>query len=72
MVPNTTSSTALFNANETLNSNFSVFNMMVLGNETLTINGTLNTLSTNLCQSLMVCDNATMNFTQTAVLNDAG
>ena len=72
VLPNTTSSIALFNANETLNSNFSVFNMMVLGNETLTINGTLNTTSTNLCRSLMVCDQATMNFTSTSVLNCAG
>ncbi len=72
VLPNTTSSTALFNANETLNSSFSVFNMMVLGNETLTINGTLTTTSTNLCRSFMVCDNATTNFTSTSVLNDAG
>ncbi len=73
VLPNTTSSTALFfNVGGTLNGNFSVFNMMALGNETITVNGTLNTTSTNLCQSLMVCDNAVANFTSTAVLNDAG
>ena len=71
-VPNTTSSIGLLTMNAHLDSSFGVYRMMMLGNEQVTINGTLSTMSTNRCNSFMVCDNAVANFTSTSALHDAG
>jgi T5SS/PEP-CTERM-associated repeat protein len=49
---------------------FSVNNMMLLGTETITFTGTLNTAGVGACQGLMVCDGAVADFTPTATLND--
>ena len=45
--------------------------MMLVGQETITFAGTLNTASTVPCQGLMVCDNAVAIFAPGATLNDA-
>jgi T5SS/PEP-CTERM-associated repeat protein len=45
--------------------------MMLLGQETITFTGTLDTASTAPCQGLMVCDNAVAIFAPGATLNDA-
>jgi len=50
---------------------FSVGSMMLLGQETITFTGTLDTASTAPCQGLMVCDNAVAIFAPGATLNDA-
>ncbi len=49
---------------------FSVNNMMLLGSETITFGGTLNTAGIGACKGLMVCDGATAIFAPGAVLND--
>ncbi len=49
---------------------FSVNNMMLLGSETITFNGTLNTAGVGACKGFMVCDGATAVFAPGAVLND--
>lgn len=72
VLPSTTSGLGLLTMSATLNNSFTAYQVMALGNEQITINGTLNTLSTNLCNSFMVCDNAVATFNPTAVLNDAG
>jgi T5SS/PEP-CTERM-associated repeat protein len=45
---------------------------MLLGQETVTINGAITTTSTALCESFMVCDNAVAVFTPTSSLISAG
>src|SRR5271165_4364838 len=49
---------------------FSVNNMMLLGTETITFTGTLNTAGAGACQGLMICDGATSVFAPGSVLND--
>jgi T5SS/PEP-CTERM-associated repeat protein len=49
---------------------FSVNNMMLLGTETITFSGTLNTAGVGNCKGLMVCDGAVADFTSGATLND--
>jgi T5SS/PEP-CTERM-associated repeat protein len=49
---------------------FSVNNMMLLGSETITFTGTLDTAGTAACQGLMVCDGAVAIFAPGATLND--
>jgi fibronectin-binding autotransporter adhesin len=49
---------------------FSVNNMMLLGTETITFDGTLDTTGVGACQGLMVCDGAEAIFAPSAVLND--
>ena len=49
---------------------FSVNNLMLLGSETITFTGTLDTAGVGACQGLMVCDNAEAIFAPGAVLND--
>jgi len=56
----------------TLNGSFIANTVMMLGTETVTVNGVLSTTNTNLCESFMVCNGAVANFTATSVLNDAG
>ena len=72
VVPNTTSSIGLLTTGAELDTSFGVYRMMMLGNEQVTINGTLSTMSTNHCNSFMVCDGAVANFTSTSALHDAG
>lgn len=49
---------------------FSVNNMMLLGTETITFTGALDTAGVGACQGLMVCDGAEAIFAPGAVLND--
>jgi len=56
----------------TLNGAFTAKTVMLLGTETVAINGELTTTNTNFCESFMVCDGAVANFADTSVLNDAG
>ena len=72
VAPSGIASIGLFTMNATLNNTFTVGEMMMLGVEAITVNGTLNTLSTNHCQSFMICNGAVVTFSPTAVLNDAG
>ena len=67
-----TNSIALFQMGATLNTSFTAGSFMAFGNEAITINGTLNTLSTNICTNMMVCDYATATFSPTSTLNAAG
>lgn len=46
--------------------------LMMLGQETVTVNGALTTTSPGLCISMMVCEGATAVFNPTASLHDAG
>ncbi len=50
---------------------FSVNNIMLLGNETITFQGTVNTAGVGACKGMMVCDGATVVFAPGAVLNDS-
>ncbi len=70
--PSATSGNAIFTQDATLNQSFSVYRMMMLGTEAITVNGTLSTMSTNHCNSFMICNGAHVTFTPGAVLNDAG
>jgi T5SS/PEP-CTERM-associated repeat protein len=49
---------------------FKVNNMMLLGTETITFTGTLDTAGVGACTGLMVCDGAVAVFAPGAVLND--
>ncbi len=49
---------------------FSVNNMMLLGTETITFTGTLDTAGVGACTGLMVCDGAVAVFAPGATLND--
>jgi T5SS/PEP-CTERM-associated repeat protein len=72
VVPSAASGVALFTSDAALTSSFSVYQMMMLGSENISVTGTLNTMSTNLCNSFMICNGAVVTFAPTAVLNDAG
>ncbi len=72
VAPTGLNSTALFTSNAAMNGSFSTGQMMMLGTEAITVNGTLNTLSPGFCTSFMICNGATVTFTPTATLNDAG
>jgi T5SS/PEP-CTERM-associated repeat protein len=56
----------------TLNGSFAANSVMLLGNETVTINGTVTTQNPNPCEGFMVCDGAAATFTPGSALNDAG
>ena len=66
------SSIAFLGMNATLNNSFTAGSFMVFGDEAIAINGTLNTLSTDVCTNMMVCDHAVVTFAPTATLNAAG
>jgi T5SS/PEP-CTERM-associated repeat protein len=66
------SSLVLVPLSATLNGSFAAQTVMLLGTETVTVNGTLITHNPNLCESFMVCDGAVANFNPGSVLNDAG
>ena len=66
------SSIAFFQMGATLNNSFTAGAFMAFGTESITINGTLNTLSPNVCTNMMVCDYATATFSATSTLNAAG
>lgn len=72
VAPSGVSSIALMPVNATLNGTFTVGSLMVLGQETVTVNGTLNTLSPGFCSSFMVCNGALVNFASSSALNTAG
>ena len=65
-------SLVLIPTNAVLNGSFSVRQLMILGQEVVTVNGSLSTLSDALCKSMMVCANAVVTFTPTSSLNDRG
>ncbi len=71
-VPTDVSSVALIPVSATLNASFTTGSVMLLGNETVTVNGTLTTLSPGFCTSFMVCNGAVATFSPTSTLNDAG
>jgi T5SS/PEP-CTERM-associated repeat protein len=56
----------------TMNGSFASRVLMFLGQETVTINGAITTTSTALCESFMVCDEATAVFTPGSSLLSAG
>jgi T5SS/PEP-CTERM-associated repeat protein len=56
----------------TVGGTVTVAQLMLLGREAVTLNGTLNALWQGPCRGFMVCDNAVATFAPTAVLNDAG
>jgi len=63
---------ALIPVSATLNGSFSIHQLMLLGNEAVTVNGVVNTANTNLCTAFMVCADAVATFTPASTLNDAG
>ncbi len=71
MVPNA-ADTAVFNSSATLNGAIDVFNLMLLGNEAIAVNGQVKTENTNVCQSFMVCEGAVATFNAGSSLADAG
>lgn len=64
--------TALVQIDATMNGAITVDQAMFLGQETVTINGAIHTLSTNSCASFMVCDHATVTLTATSSVSSAG
>jgi T5SS/PEP-CTERM-associated repeat protein len=64
--------TAVFNTSATLNGLIEVNNLMLLGTETITVNGQVKTDNTNVCQSFMACEGAAITFTPGSSLLDAG
>ena len=64
--------TALFTSSATINGPVEVANLMLLGMETITINGQVKTDNTNSCQSFMACDGAEITFAAGSSLLDAG
>jgi T5SS/PEP-CTERM-associated repeat protein len=56
----------------TLNGSFVARQLMMLGQESVTINGALTTRGIGLCSSFMVCDGAIATFTPTSSLTDNG
>jgi hypothetical protein len=67
-----TADTALITQSAVLNGPIDVNTLMLLGNETITINGQIKTESTNVCESFMVCEGSTTDFTAGSSLSDAG
>jgi len=68
----TADAAVLIPVSATLNGSFTARIAMLLGQETVTLNGALTTTSPGLCISFMVCNGATAVFTPTASLHDAG
>jgi T5SS/PEP-CTERM-associated repeat protein len=71
-VPATLRSIVLIPVNATLNGAITVRQMMMLGDEQVTVNGTLTTRSDGPCKSFMVCEDAVATFTPTSTLQDNG
>ena len=65
-------SVVLIPTNAVLNGSFTVRQLMMLGQEAVTVNGTLTTLGIGLCNSFMVCADAVVTFKATSTLNDNG
>jgi T5SS/PEP-CTERM-associated repeat protein len=61
---------ALIPVSTTMNGGFSIHQLMLLGNEAVTVNGVINIGSANLCTAFMVCADAVATFTPGAALND--
>jgi T5SS/PEP-CTERM-associated repeat protein len=51
---------------------FSVNNLMLLGKESISFTGTVNTAGVGDCQGVMICEGAVATFTPGAILNDGG
>jgi T5SS/PEP-CTERM-associated repeat protein len=51
---------------------FSVNNLMLLGTESITFTGTIDTAGVGACQGVMICEGAAATFAPGAVLNDGG
>ncbi len=64
--------TALFTKSATLNGPVEVGTLMLIGAETMTINGAIKTDSTNTCESFMVCQQSAVTFNAGSTLADAG
>jgi len=65
-------SIVLIPVNATLNGAITVRQMMMLGDETVTVNGALTTRSDGPCKSFMICEDAVATFTPTSSLQDNG
>ena len=63
---------ALIGVSTSMNGSFTASTIMFLGTEAVTINGTMNSLSTGECNSFMVCDHAVVTTSSTASLNVSG
>ena len=63
---------ALIQTSAVLNGSIEVGTLMLLGTETVTIDGQVKTDSTNTCESFMVCDQAVANFAAGSSMLDAG
>ena len=63
---------ALIQKSAVLHGSIEVGTLMLLGTETITIDGQIKTDSTNTCESFMVCDQAVANFAAGSSLLDAG
>ncbi len=63
---------ALIGVSTSMNGSFTASTIMFLGTEAVTINGTMNSLSTGECNSLMICDHAVVTASSTALVNASG
>lgn len=63
---------ALVPMDATIGGTVTVAQMMLLGQEAVTLTGTLNTLWQGPCRGFMVCNDAVATFAPTATLNDTG
>ena len=64
--------TALFVHSAILSGPISVGTLMLIGSETMSINGAIQTTSTNTCESFMVCQDSNVTFNAGSSLSDAG
>ncbi len=64
--------TALFTHNAVLSGPIEVGTLMLIGSETVSINGAIKTDSTNVCESFMVCQDSNVTFNAGSSLTDAG
>ncbi len=64
--------TALFTHSAVLTGPIAVGTLMLIGSETMSINGAIQTESTNTCESFMVCQDSNVTFNAGSSLSDAG
>ena len=64
--------TALFTHSAVLTGPVEVGTLMLIGSETVSINGAIKTDSTNTCESFMVCQDSNVTFNAGSSLSDAG
>ncbi len=64
--------TALFTHSAVLTGPIEVGTLMLIGSETMSINGAIKTDSPNICESFMVCQDSNVTFNAGSSLNDAG